>query len=77
MPEIGRVSGAVIRIYSVDHPPPHVHVRYQGREVRFDIIDAAPLDPTTGFHARVLADVRDWLRTNRDTVMMEWTKHHG
>ena len=30
MPEISRFYGIIIRMYFVDHNPPHFHAEYQG-----------------------------------------------
>lgn len=76
MPNIGQVGGATIKVYPNDHPPPHVHVFYQGREVRLRISDAQPLDDVDAFHARVLKDVQDWLLNNRGIAAEVWAKYH-
>jgi hypothetical protein len=37
MPEISRFYGIVIRMYFVDHNPPHFHADYQGFKAEYDI----------------------------------------
>lgn len=77
MPEVARIAGAVIKINTREHPPPHVHVYYQGREVRLKIADGVALNPTDRFHAGVLTAVRQWLAGNRHIAANMWAKYHG
>ena len=37
IPELCRFHGIIIRMYSEDHPPPHFHVEYSGREAQVRI----------------------------------------
>lgn len=37
MPTLSIFFGIVIRIWHDDHPPPHIHVEYQGFEALVDI----------------------------------------
>jgi uncharacterized protein DUF4160 len=36
MPEISRFFGIIVRMYYDDHPPPHIHVEYEGRKAKLD-----------------------------------------
>lgn len=75
MPKIADISGAAVFVFPNDHPPPHVHVRFQGAAVRLRITDAALLDPAPAFPARVLRDARAWLRQNRDCAAEAWAAY--
>ena len=37
MPELCRFYGIIIRMYFLDHNPPHLHAEYQGQRAEFDI----------------------------------------
>jgi hypothetical protein len=54
MPTVLRDEGFEVRIYTSDHPPPHVHVAKAGaiaaRDAEADAIEAA------GLHAMPLTD---------------------
>ena len=44
MPEISRFFGIVIRMYFLDHEPPHFHAHYGGAEGRMRIAPVGVLD---------------------------------
>jgi hypothetical protein len=72
MPTIARLSGAVIRMYADDHPPPHFHLvgAKSDAMIRLDTLDML----------RGVADRRDlaeavaWARSNLGALEMEWTR---
>jgi hypothetical protein len=37
MPEISRFYGIVVRMFPNDHPPPHFHAEYAGRNMSGDV----------------------------------------
>ena len=77
MPKIIDIAGATLFVFPNDHPPPHIHVRYQGRAVRLRIVDAGLMDPTRDFPVRVLRDAQDWLATNQDKAIRLWDIYHS
>lgn len=77
MPKIAEFAGATGFVFPNDHPPPHVHVRFQGKAVRLRITDAVPLDKAPDFPARVLRDARTWLLQNRDRAAEAWGAYHA
>ena len=78
MPIIGEVSGATIKVYTNDHPPPHVHVFYQGQAVRLKITDGDKVQKDEPeLPARIMRDVRQWLAENRDKAATTWAKYHS
>ena len=76
MPKIATIAGAAVFVFPNDHPPPHVHVRFQGVAVRLRIADAGPLDAASGFPPRVLRDARAWLLRHRDVAAAAWADYH-
>jgi hypothetical protein len=58
MPEISRFFGIVIRMYFLDHQPPHFHASYAEAEAQLRI---QPLDLLSGaLSPRALALVVEW-----------------
>jgi Domain of unknown function (DUF4160) len=76
MPKIADIAGAAVFVFPNDHPPPHVHVRFQGIAVRLRIADARPLDAAPAFPPRVLRDARAWLLQHRDMAADVWAAYH-
>ncbi len=77
MPKITDIAGATLFVFPNDHPPPHIHVRYQGKAVRLRIVDAASMDPNREFPVRVLRDAQDWLLANQDKAIKQWDIYHS
>ena len=76
MPTVIREDGFEVRIYTFDHPPPHVHVAKSGAIVRIDI--------ATLLVTEIVGDIsdRDVKRTERLVALhakrltREWAKIH-
>lgn len=51
MPTIVREAGFEVRIYTSDHPPPHVHVERAGAVLKIDLATAMVL--------RIVGDISD------------------
>ncbi len=76
-PKIADIAGAAVFVFPNNHPPPQVHVRFQGVAVRLRIADEVPLDQAPAFPARVLRDARSWLLQNRDRAAEAWAAYHA
>lgn len=70
MPTIKTLPSCRIKIYLVDHKPPHVHVWALGHTAKLRIEDgnliAGSLPPKT------LRAARRWLAANQDFAMQKW-----
>ncbi len=66
MPEISRFYGIVIQIYYADHPPPHFHALYAGRQATIDIETLALIDGDLPARARGL--VIEWATLHQDEL---------
>lgn len=44
MPVISSFSGIYVRMYFADHPPPHIHVEYQGHEALVALADGEVIE---------------------------------
>jgi hypothetical protein len=72
MPEICRFYGIIIRMYFVDHAPPHYHVFYGADEAVVDI-------RTTGILAghlppKASALVSEWSNLHQAEILQAWEK---
>lgn len=74
MPELARFYGIVISMFTIDHPPPHMHV-YGGNRKHPDWV--ASVD----FEGRVIAGhmpgaarrlLRQWIRLHQDELRRAW-----
>ncbi len=70
MPEISRFYGIIIRMYFVDHNPPHFHAEYQGFKAEYDIQTLKLL--TGSLPNRAHALVLEWASLHRDELMEDW-----
>ena len=77
MPTVLREAGFQVRIYTLDHPPPHVHVWKAGAVVKIDLttheaveIVGAISDQDVKRAERLVARHAAWLQR-------KWTKIHG
>ena len=77
MPKLTDHAGATLFVFPNDHPPPHIHVRYQGNSVRLRIVDAESMDPRRDFPYRVLRDAQDWLLANQDKAIKQCDTYHS
>ena len=72
MPTNSIFFGIVVQMYWRDHPPPHVHVFYQGHEGLVAIgtgdIIAGHLPPSA------LRIVRPWIERRRPELMDNWDR---
>ena len=70
MPTISVFFGFVVQMYWRDHPPPHIHVLYQGFEALFAIetaeIIAGELPPPA---TRL---IREWIERRRPELLANW-----
>ncbi len=70
MPELSRFFGIIIRIHSLDHPPPHFHAIYGEFEAQFEI---ATLEVREGhLPTRAYGRVIEWASIYEDELMKAW-----
>jgi hypothetical protein len=72
MPEICRFYGIVIKMYFLDHAPPHFHVETSDQKAKIDIATLEVIDGALS--SRSLKDVRRWAEQHRDELMENWHK---
>jgi hypothetical protein len=72
MPEISRFLGIVIRMYFIDHPPPHFHATCAGAEAQIRI---DPVGLLSGrLPPRVLALVVEWATLHQQELLANWRR---
>ena len=72
MPTISIFFGIIVRMWHDDHPPPHIHVEYQGFEALV-AIDSGEVT-AGGVPRKVAAIVREWCAVHREELMDNWNK---
>lgn len=72
MPEISRFYGIIIRMYFMDHNPPHFHAEYQGQKAEYSI---KTLDIISGkLPPRAHALVLEWASQHKSELLDNWKK---
>ncbi len=70
MPVIAVFFGIVIRMWHDDHPPPHIHVHYQGFEA---LVDIRTGEVTLGRLPRRAATlVKEWCLRHQMELLRNW-----
>jgi len=72
MPEISRFLGIVIRMYFLDHDPPHFHAAYAGAEAQIRIHPIGLLGG--GLPPRALALVVEWGTLHEAELLENWRR---
>lgn len=72
MPIVSIFFGITVRMYFGDHPPPHIHVIYQGYEALVRIDDGVPIEGSLPPRARKL--VAEWMDLRRDAIIANWRR---
>lgn len=75
MPEICRFFGIVIRMYFLDHEPPHFHASYSGREAQVRITPVGLL--AGALSPRTLALVMEWASLHQEELLENWRRLHA
>ena len=75
MPEVSRFFGIVIRMYFLDHEPPHFHAKYAGAEAQIQI---TPVGVLRGeLPPRALALVVEWATLHQAELHENWRRLHA
>ena len=72
MAELCRFNGIVIMMFSGDHAPPHIHVRYAGVRARFSIADPEMLHGR--LPPRIRAQVIEWASRRQPELHAAWER---
>jgi hypothetical protein len=73
VPTISVFFGFVVQMYWRDHPPPHIHVFYQGFEALISIENEEVLGGS--LPPAALRMIREWIGRRRAELLQNW--EHG
>jgi hypothetical protein len=72
MPTLSIFFGIIVRMWHDDHPPPHIHVEYQGFEALV-AIDTGTV--TAGELPRKVASIlQEWCMTHHSELQENWQR---
>lgn len=77
MPTIIREDGYEIRIYTLDHPPPHVHVAKAGAVLKIDLATCQVIEIVGTISDREAKRAEGLVTKHAPLLKKEWTKIHG
>ena len=77
MPTIVREAGFEVRIYTSDHPPPHVHVEKAGAVVKVDLATAEALRIVGNISDRDVRRAERIVAKHAATLVLAWKELHG
>jgi len=66
-----------VRIYTLDHPPPHVHVAKAGAIVRIDLATGTVTEIVGTISDRDVKRAERLVASHATRLKAEWTKIHG
>ena len=72
MPTLSIFFGIVIRMWHDDHPPPHIHVEYQGFEALVKIATGEVSEG--GLPRKVAAIVKEWCAVHQAELQDNWQR---
>ena len=72
MPVISYLFGIYVRMYHADHPPPHIHVEYQGHEAFVEIATGDVIEGRLPRRAARL--VKEWCLEHQIELAANWAK---
>jgi hypothetical protein len=73
MPTVLRINGYAFRLYTDDHPPPHVHVVHAGEKVVVDL-DTLAIRDVVNMKSRDVLRVVEWVAENRERLIFQWNR---
>ena len=72
MPIVSTFLGITIRMYFGDHPPPHIHVAYQGFEALVRIHNGRII--RGDLPSRVRRLVAEWIMLRKRDILANWNR---
>ena len=77
MPTILREAGFEVRIYTLDHPPPHVHVQKAGAVLKMDLATAQVVRIVGAVSDRDVKRAEQIVAKHAVVLKETWRKLHG
>jgi hypothetical protein len=77
MPTVLREAGFEVRIYTLDHPPPHVHVWKAGAVVKIDLSTHEAMEIVGEISDRDVKRAERLVAQHAIRLRKEWRRIHG
>jgi hypothetical protein len=77
VPTLIREEGFEVRIYTLDHPPPHVHVAKAGAIVKIDLSTHHAIDIVGAISDRDVKRAERLVARNAHFLKLEWETLHA
>jgi hypothetical protein len=77
VPTLIREDGFEVRIYTLDHPPPHVHVARAGAVVKIDLSTHHAVEIVGSISDRDVKRAEQLVARNAQFLKQEWERIHG
>ena len=77
MPTVVREAGFEVRIYTFDHPPPHVHVAKAGAIVKINLSTHHAVEIVGSISDRDVKRAERLVARHAHVLRLEWEKVHG
>lgn len=77
MPTVIRDGGFEVRIYTLDHPPPHVHVWKAGAVVKIDLATYEAVEVVGEIADRDIRRAERLVARHSARLRREWARLHG
>ena len=77
MPTLIREEGFEVRIYTFDHPPPHVHVAKAGAIMKIDLSTLEVTEIVGAISDRDVRRAEKLIARHSRFLKGEWSKLHG
>jgi hypothetical protein len=77
VPTVIREEGFEVRIYTFDHPPPHVHVAKAGAIIRIDLATHEVTEIVGDISDRDVKRAERLVARHAKQLKEEWAKIHG
>ena len=76
MPTVLRQAGFEVRIYTLDHPPPHVHVWKAGAVVKIDLATREVIEIVGAISDRDVKRAERLVAEHAGRLKREWKRIH-
>jgi uncharacterized protein DUF4160 len=77
VPTLIREQGFEVRIYTLDHPPPHVHVAKAGAIVKIDLSTHHAIEIVGAISDRDVKRAERLVAQHAQFLRLEWEKFHA
>lgn len=76
MPELFRIFGMKFFFYSLEHNPPHVHVKNADGNAKFNLFPTVELVQARGMKPKDLVLAEAMINERRDFIASKWDEIH-